>query len=118
MMVEKQLKMCWFNLSVIPKYANGKAYINHGRKTPNPYCFLQLLSLAIKLIQPGEDKAQERSHECVYIPEGRVQKRRSRALFIGARCQEKRHWVQIGTQAVPSEQGGLLQVTSRDSFQP
>lgn len=71
MKVEKQLKMCWFNLSLINIYANGKAYINHGRKTPNPYCFLQLLSLAIKLIQPGEDKAQERSHDvCISLKGG------------------------------------------------
>ena len=47
------------------------------------------------------EKAQGESHQCVQIPEGRVQRKWGQALFSGV--QDKRQWAQTETQQVPAE---------------
>ena len=53
-------------------------------------------------VQPGEETAPGAFYQRVQIPEGRVQRGQSLALFMGAQRQDQRQWVPTGTREVLS----------------
>lgn len=61
-----------------------------------------------------------RSYQCVYLPEGMVQKKKkkrkwSETLFSGAQCQNNRQQTQTRKQKVPSEHQKVLLCSVDDS---
>jgi len=56
-----------------------------------------------RTVQPGEEKAEGQSDQCMQIPAERVQRKQSQALFSGAQWQGKRQWAQNETQQILSE---------------
>lgn len=59
-------------------------------------------------LQLGEEKARERSHQCIQIPKGRVKLEQIQALFIVSQWQDRRQWTQTVAQEVPSEHQAAL----------
>lgn len=59
-------------------------------------------------VPPGEEEAQGRSYQCLQIPEERVQRGLSQAVFSGAQCLDKSQWAQTRTQEVLSKHQAAL----------
>lgn len=54
-------------------------------------------------VQPGKEKAQSRSNQCIEIVRVGFKEDRVKAIFSGAQWLDKRQWAQTETLESPSE---------------